>query len=97
MKKLNNASQDTLHFSVRLVPRSSRDEVVGWTGEGTLRVKITAPPVDEAANRELIRFLAKILEIRKSDICIVSGNHSRSKRIEVPNSCENRLLSFEDI
>ena len=97
MKRLNSSSHDRVLFSVRLLPRASRSEVVGGSGDGALRIRITAPPVEEAANRELIRFLAKTLGIRKSDLRIVAGTHSRSKRIEVPNSCKNRLLSFEDI
>lgn len=97
MKKLDPVSGGRLRFHVRLSPRASRNAVAGWTGDGVLKVAITAPPVDDAANIELMRFLARLLGARKSEVMIVSGHHSRKKRIEVPDSCKNRLLSFGDI
>ena len=97
MKKLDPTPAGRLRFYVRLTPRASRNTIAGWTSEGDLKVTITAPPVDEAANVELKKFLARQLDIRKSDIHILSGLHSRKKWIEVPDSCKNRLLCFADI
>ena len=64
---------------------------------GELKVRVTSPPVEEAANKELIRFLAHLLNVKKSDIALVAGAHSRRKQLEVPEACKNRLLSFQDI
>jgi len=97
MKRTDPADDAHLSFTVRLVPRSSRDEIVGWTPAGELKIKITSPPVDEAANRHLIRFLARALGVRKGDVSIAAGDHSRSKRLLVPADTENRLLSYPDI
>jgi uncharacterized protein (TIGR00251 family) len=97
MQAINELSGDRLRFKIRLIPRASRAEVVGWLTSGELKVRVTSAPVEEAANRELIRFLAGILGIKKADINIISGAHSRSKQLEVPGMCKNRLLSFENI
>jgi len=71
-----------LIFNVKVVPRASRSELVGEQ-DGTLRVRIAAPPVDGAANEELIRLLAKILKVKPGSVTIVSGQASRLKRIAV--------------
>lgn len=69
-------------FNVKVVPRASRSELVGEQ-DGALRVRIAAPPVDGAANEELIRLLARKLEVKPSSVAIVSGQGSRTKRITV--------------
>ena len=71
-----------LFFKVHVVPRASRSEVVG-EHDGALRVRIAAPPVDGAANQELIRALAKALHVPRSSITIVSGQSSRLKQVSV--------------
>lgn len=71
-------------FHVRVVPRASRSEIVGFR-DGALRVRIAAPPVDGAANAELIRLLAKKFGVARSDIEIVSGETSKNKRIKIAN------------
>jgi uncharacterized protein (TIGR00251 family) len=97
MKQVDALTDGRLSFAVRLVPRASRSEVIGWSDTGQLRVRITAAPVEEAANRQLVEFLSKILDVRRSDVTIASGLHSRTKRLVVPQECKNRLLSFVDI
>jgi len=69
-------------FNVKVVPRASRSELVGEQ-DGALRVRIAAPPVDGAANEELIRLLARKLEVKPSAVAILSGQGSRTKRITV--------------
>jgi uncharacterized protein len=69
-------------FAVRVVPRSSRTEIVGET-DGALRVRISAPPVDGAANRELIRILSRALKLPKTAIMIVGGASSKHKVIRL--------------
>lgn len=78
-------------FNVRVVPRASKSEIVG-EHDGALKIKIAAPPVDGAANAELIRVLAKFLETPKSNIEITSGQQSRNKQVKIHNS-EQRVLS----
>jgi uncharacterized protein (TIGR00251 family) len=95
--KLEHTPEGWLRFHVRLTPRASRNAIAGWDLEGALKIMITAPPVNEAANTELIIFLARELGIRKNTVHIMSGHRSRKKRIEVPGTCKNRLLRFADI
>lgn len=73
---------DSIIFNVRVIPRSSKSEIVGEY-DGNLKVKLTSPPVDGKANKELIKLLSKELKTAKSDIKIVSGETSKSKRIEI--------------
>jgi hypothetical protein len=76
-------SQDRgLTFAVRIVPRASRSEIAGEYN-GALRVRIAAPPVDGAANRELVRTLAKIFKLPQNAVEIVSGANSKSKMVRV--------------
>ena len=69
-----------VHFSVRVVPRSSKSEIVG-EHDGALKVRIASPPVDGAANDELIRLLARTFKISKSCVVISSGQTSKTKQI----------------
>ena len=75
-------SADGVTFSVRLTPRASKNEIVGIQA-GALRVRLTAPPVEGAANAALIEFLAERLQVRKSAVSIVSGEKSRNKVVRV--------------
>ena len=69
-------------FAVRVQPRVSRDAIEGeW--QGALKVRLTAPPVDDKANDALRRLLAARLNIPLSAVRIVSGERSRTKRIEI--------------
>ncbi len=69
-------------FVVRVVPRASRTEVAGLH-DGALRVALTSPPVDGAANAALVAFLAKTLGVPKRAVSIVHGETGRQKRIAV--------------
>lgn len=82
-----------LIFNVKVVPRASRSELVGEQ-DGTLRVRIAAPPVAGAANEELIRLLAKKLEVRASSVTIVSGEASRMKKIAVKGITAQELQAL---
>ncbi len=76
------AKAEDVTFSVRLTPRAGKNEIVGVQA-GALRVRLTAPPVEGAANAALIEFIAERLKVRKSAVSIVSGERSRNKIIRV--------------
>jgi uncharacterized protein len=67
---------------LRVQPRASRDELAGATGD-FVRVRLTAPPVDGAANAALVRFLADRLDLTRSAVTLVSGHTNRMKIAEV--------------
>lgn len=69
-------------FSVKAVPRASRTALAG-EAEGMVRIRLAAPPVDGAANEELVKFLSKLFGLPRSAISIISGEASRTKRIRV--------------
>jgi len=71
-------------FTVRVVPRASRSEIAGEF-ESALRVRLAAPPVDGAANRQLIRLLAQALKVRQNAIEIVAVSTSRNKTVRINN------------
>ncbi|MGZ9164822.1 MAG: DUF167 domain-containing protein [Anaerolineales bacterium] len=70
-------------LAVRVTPRASRNELVGMLDDGTIKVRLAAPPVDNEANRALIEFLADILGVPKSRLDIVAGVTGRDKLIAV--------------
>ena len=72
-------------------PASSRNEIVGIYDD-TLKVKVKAPAVEGAANKELVKFLAKQFKVPKSEVTFVSGETSKRKRIRFPES--DQLKAF---
>lgn len=77
-------------LKVRVNPRSSRNQVMGWKGD-VLAVKLTAPPVDGAANKACLEFLADKLDVKKAQITLVSGHTSREKVFEIEGLTESEV------
>ena len=69
-------------IDVRVVPRARRSGVAGQRGDALL-VRLQAPPVDGAANEELVEVLCAALGVTRRDVSIVSGERSRQKRVKV--------------
>jgi uncharacterized protein (TIGR00251 family) len=67
---------------VHVVPRAKVTEVAGWHGDA-IRIRLAAPPVDGAANEELVRFLAERLGVPRSAVAIVRGSTARRKTVSV--------------
>ena len=83
-------------LSIRIQPRASKNEIVAREGGG-LKIRLTAPPVDGAANEALIRFLADRLSVSKSQVEIISGHTSRDKIVRIHGRSEadaERLLNI---
>ena len=77
-------------FAVRLIPRASRTAVAG-VREGVLQVRVTAAPVNGAANRALLELLGKSLRLGPTAIRIEAGATSARKRLSVPSDSLERL------
>lgn len=73
---------DDLLLSCYLQPRASRTEIIG-EHDGALKIRISAPPVDGAANAELIAFLAKLCGVSKQQVVIENGATGRRKRVRI--------------
>jgi uncharacterized protein (TIGR00251 family) len=82
MKQLLTEKDQGLVFNVVVQPRASKTAVAGRHGEA-LKVRLTAPPVDGAANKMCLKFLAKWLGVPKTSLIIVSGETSRNKTIRI--------------
>ena len=80
-------------FKVQVVPRASRTEIVG-EHNGALRVRIAAPPVDGAANDELIRLLAKSFALPRSAVTITAGHTSKVKTVRVTGAESSALAQW---
>ena len=80
-------------FAVRVVPRASRSVVVG-EHDGALRVRVAAPPVDGAANEELVRTLAQALKVPARHIEITSGHTSKLKLLRVRGVTREALATL---
>jgi len=77
-----NERDGAVIFTVRVVPRASDSKIVGEY-DGVLKVRLAAPPVDGAANAELIKLLAKSFGVAKSAIEIVSGQTAKTKQVRI--------------
>ncbi len=73
---------------MRVVPRASRSEIVG-EHDGALRVRIAAPPVEGAANEELVRVLSRALGLSRSAIEISAGHSSKLKTVRLLGSASD--------
>ena len=69
-------------FSVKVMPRASKNQIVGMEGDA-VKVRLKAPPVDGKANEALVKFLAETLGVTRSQIEIVAGHGSRHKVVRV--------------
>jgi hypothetical protein len=88
----------SVSFAVRVQPRASKNEVAGVT-DGSLKIRLQAPAVEERANQALCAFLAGLLKRPKSAVRILSGERSRSKRVEIfgVTPLEIEALALHDV
>ena len=80
-------------LAVRVQPRASKDEIAGVMG-GALKVRLRAPALEDRANEALCEFLAELLKTPKAAVRILSGHHSRSKRVEVRGVTRQQVLGL---
>src|SRR5574342_856982 len=89
---------ESITLSIRIQPRASKNEITQMEN-GKIKIRLTAPPVDGAANEALIRFLAEMLLVTRSQVEIVSGHTSREKMVRisgVAKANEERLLNLKE-
>lgn len=80
-----------VRFNVRVQPRASKTEIAGIHGDA-LKIRLSAPPVDGAANAALIEFLAEIFAVSRRAVMILAGESSRLKIVEVDGITERAVL-----
>jgi len=82
MKIPYRETKNGIAIEVRVEPRSSRKCIAGILGD-IVKVKLTAPPVDGAANEQLIEVISEATGIKKSSISIIRGSSSKKKLVEI--------------
>ena len=81
-KKHEFSKSDTI-ITVRVIPRAKKSEISKVFDDGTIKIRLTAPPVEGKANQALIKFLAEVFDISPSNIEIISGIKGRKKIVLV--------------
>lgn len=83
-------------LTVRVTPRARKSEISGFREDGTLKIRVTAPPVEGKANAAVIKVLASVLSVRKRNIEIVAGHKGLDKIISIMDmtaaEVERRIL-----
>ncbi len=79
MAKISMSKQ----INVRVIPRAKKTEITSTLADGTLKIKLKAPPVDGKANEELVRFLSEEFGVARSKIEIVRGEKGRNKIVKL--------------
>lgn len=91
-----SAAQGGVTLNVRVIPRAGRSGVAG-TRDDAILVRLNAPPVEGAANDELVRVLSDVLGVPKRAVAIVSGGRTRSKIVRITGidveTCRSKLLA----
>ena len=90
--RIVQAMKDGAVLTVHVQPKASRTECVGLYGQA-LKIRVAAPPLDGAANKELIRFVADTLTVPVSAVRIESGTSGRHKRIRITAVTTDLVLS----
>lgn len=84
-------------LAIRVTPRARKNEITEILSDGTVRIRLVAPPVEGKANEALIEFLSEVLEVPRSSIEIVAGQTGRDKLISVLNldaaTVQQRILN----
>jgi uncharacterized protein (TIGR00251 family) len=84
---------ETATLRVRVQPRASRSDIVGWREPGVLAVRVTAPPVEGEANRAVAALLARALGIGASHVRVVRGERGRDKLVEIRGLTDAELTA----
>lgn len=80
-------------FNVRVVPRASKSEIVG-EHDGALKVRIASPPVDGAANEELVKLFARSFGVSKSAVEITAGHSSKTKQVRITGATAEKITTI---
>ncbi|HYL86888.1 MAG TPA: DUF167 domain-containing protein [Candidatus Angelobacter sp.] len=89
-------SNGAVILPVRVQPRASKDEIAGEMG-GALKVRLRAPALEDRANEALLEFLAQLLKTPKSAVRILSGDRSRTKRIEIRGVTRQQIQALLEV
>ncbi|MBL0225886.1 MAG: YggU family protein [Geobacteraceae bacterium] len=86
---------DGIILNLHIQPRASKNEVCGAQGDA-LKIRLTSPPVDGAANKLCREYVAELFQVSKSAVEILSGETSRHKRVKISAGDTARLRQIVD-
>lgn len=92
-KKYEVSKSDTT-ITIRVIPRAKKSEISQVLDDGTIKIRLTAPPVEGKANQALVRFLADVFGISPSNIEIISGKKGRKKIVQIEGINEKTARSM---
>ena len=86
-----------MKLALKVTPGARKNEILGWEEDypqvgRVLKLKIAAPPVEGKANKEIVQFLARTLQVSKSSVEVVHGTSGRIKLVEIPDGTDLSLL-----
>jgi uncharacterized protein (TIGR00251 family) len=85
-------------ISVRVTPRSPKNEISEILDDGTVKIRLTAPPVDRKGNQALVEFLAKVLNVRVNQLEVVAGLTGRDKLVTItglnPEEVQSKIEQY---
>jgi uncharacterized protein (TIGR00251 family) len=86
-------------LAVRVQPRAGRNEIVEIQTDGTIKIRLAAPPVEGKANAALVEFLARVLDIPRSKIEIIAGAAGRQKLVSIldldADTVSERIMKYK--
>ena len=85
--------EGAVSFVARVQPRASKDEIAGEMG-GALKVRLRAPALEDRANEALVEYLAELLKTPRAAVRILSGERSRTKRLEIRGVSRQQILAL---
>jgi len=85
---------DSSILSVRVVPNKSESRIIDTSDDGTIRIEVKSQPIEGKANKELIKFLAKLLSVNENQVIILRGANSRNKLIKIESIEKARILDI---
>jgi uncharacterized protein len=83
---------DSLFINFKVIPNKKHNRILKSEGVNSFKVELKAKPIEDRANLELVRYLAKVLELRQNQITIVRGIHSREKVLQIQGIETQKLL-----
>ena len=93
MKPFLKAHPEGTLLSLKVIPRASKNEIGEALGS-ELKIKVTAPPVDSAANRAVIEFIAEALQLSKSSVVLIRGETARHKTLLLRGLTPEQVTAF---
>ena len=90
-KGRDEAVEESVTVAVHVLPRASREEVAGLYGDA-VRVRLTAPPLENRANEALVRFLAKALGVSRSRVEVTAGRRGRRKVVRITGMSRREIF-----